>query len=119
VNVECFPGFRARGDFETALSLFDLPEGAPCQEGMLRLKYPRFWKGGESLSAEQSSGGGKSEHRRARCRVTCSCQRKKADFGIHAGEHAVRRLDGKCHREQTADLKFQMRFQVGKGEKVG
>jgi hypothetical protein len=94
-------------------------KGLPCQKAWLRLRCAWFWKGGESLSAEQSSGGGKSEHCRARCRVTCSCQRKKADFGIHAGEHAARRLDGKCHRKQTADLKFQLRFQAGKGEKVG
>src|SRR5215212_2375644 len=64
--------------------------------------FSRFWKGGESLFPEQSGGGGKSELHRARCRVTCSRRRKKADSGIHAGGDAEKRSDGKCHRDDTA-----------------
>ena len=58
-------------------------------------------------------GGGKSEHRRARCRVTCSRRCCIGGFfEIHAGGEAARPADGKCHREHTADfgvsnLKFQ------------
>jgi hypothetical protein len=37
----------------------------------------------------------------------------------HAGGNAARHSDGQCHRKQTARLKSQLRFQTGKGEKVG
>src|SRR5204862_862611 len=40
--------------------------------------------------------GGKSEHHRARCRVTSVLPK------IYSGGHAARRADGKCHRENTA-----------------
>jgi hypothetical protein len=53
-------------------------------------------------------GGGKSELHRARCRVTPILSE------IHAGGDAVRRPDGKCHREYTAGI----RKNSGKGEKV-
>ena len=56
------------------------------------------------------AGGGKSEHHRARCRVTGACGRR-----IHAGGVAARRADGQCHRKQTARLPRK----AGKGEKVG
>src|SRR5215204_5785300 len=76
-----------------------------CSAAGQRLLCRRFWEGGGSLSAR--AGGGKSEHRRARCRVT-------QFFGteIHAGDGTGRFLDGKCHRKQTAVRKR------GKGEKV-
>ncbi len=47
------------------------------------------------------SGGGKSELRRAVCRIT-------------SGTGASRRRDGQCHREDTATA----RKREGKGEKV-
>jgi len=50
------------------------------------------------------AGGGKSEHQRARCRVTRSRRRKEANFEIHAGGDVERRPDGQCHRKQTAPL---------------
>lgn len=40
-------------------------------------------------------GGGKSEHHRARCRVTPLAE-------IHTGDLAARPVHGKCHRKQTA-----------------
>ena len=45
--------------------------GVPSALPLFRneLYFSRFWKGGESLPAQ--AGGGKSEHQRARCRVTC------------------------------------------------
>ncbi len=48
------------------------------------------------------AGGGKSEHHRARCRVTgrrFTPRRVRA----HAGRQAARPPDGECHREQTAN----------------
>ena len=50
------------------------------------------------------AGGGKSEHQRARCRVTRGSRRKAANSEIHAGGDVERRPDGQCHRKQTAPL---------------
>ncbi len=51
--------------------------------------------------------GGKSEHQRARCRVTRACR-----AGIHAGGDAARRPDGQCHRKQTARISQERRVRV-------
>ena len=62
-------------------------------------------------------GGGKSEHQRARCRVTGSF-----GFGIHAGSVAERRADGQCHRKQTARSCLHGRVRVkrrGKSPPLG
>ena len=58
------------------------------------------------------SEGGKSEHRRARRRVT------SVWLEIHAGNAAARLFDGKCHREHTAGLRSGKPGCGGKGEKV-
>ena len=58
------------------------------------------------------AGGGKSEHHRARCRVTRSRRRKEADFRIHAGGDAARRPDGQCHRKYTARISQERRVRV-------
>jgi hypothetical protein len=78
--VESEPGFFSRAP---------LPA---CSTARQRLLCRRFWEGGGSLPAR--AGGGKSEHRRVRCRVT-------PFFGaeIHAGDGTGRFLDGKCHRK--------------------
>jgi hypothetical protein len=55
---------------------------------------------------QMRDGGGKSEHHRARCRVT------PISSEIHAGGYAARRADGKCHREHTADFEFQIIFEI-------
>ena len=49
------------------------------------------------------AGGGKSELRRAVCRIT-------------SGTDASRHLDGQCNREDTA--RFNRKSETGKGEKV-
>ena len=54
----------------------------------------------ENRSRGFGRGGGKSEHQRARCRVT------PVRPEIHAGGDAERRPDGKCHRKQTAPRLF-------------
>ena len=70
-----------------------------------RLRYT--WSAGgwmiAAARAQASSGGGKSELRRAVCRIT-------------SGTAASRRLDGQCNREDTA-LRSRKRPK-GKGEKV-
>gem|GEM_PF-5309283 len=45
--------------------------GHPCWRRRCELWSYRFRKGGESLLAVKAGRGGKSEHHRARCRVTC------------------------------------------------
>ena len=65
-----------------------------CQPPFRVVTSSRFWKGGGSLSSKQFEGGGKSEHHRARCRVTQACS-----VEIHAGGDAARRPDGQCHRK--------------------
>ena len=63
-----------------------------------------FWEGGESLLAQVR--GGKSEHHRARCRIT------PVQPGIHAGGDGVSRPDGECHREYTASVAQAMLVRV-------
>ena len=63
-----------------------------------------FWESGESLLAQVR--GGKSEHHRARCRVT------PVQPEIHAGGDGVSRPDGQCHREYTARDLQELRVRV-------
>ena len=84
VPVEhCCARGRARSAHADRRSLCcALPTRSPAPTGLrffeLRLCFPWFWKGGESLPAR--AGGGKSELHRARCCVTQACS-----AGIHAG----------------------------------
>src|SRR5665811_1164785 len=53
----------------------------------------------ENRSGLAKVRGGKSELRRARCRVTWRAARSHRDT---RGRDAARRTDGQCHRKQTA-----------------
>jgi len=57
----------------------------------------RFWKGGESLLARARRG--KSEHQRARCRVTRACL-----AGIHAGGRSKDFSTDSATENQTAEI---------------
>jgi len=71
-----------------------------------RVSFTWFWKGGESLVTHVRRG--KSEHHRARCRVT------PVQPGIHAGGRLEDLSTDSATEKQTAAV----RKDGGKGEKV-
>ena len=68
-----------------------------CQSCTLRLDWTWFWKGGEPLPAR--AGRGKSEHQRARCRVT-----RAGLAGIHAGGRSNDFSTDSATENQTAEI---------------
>src|SRR5260370_22282277 len=64
------------------------PSGFGLRSACLSVRVPvywrRFWKGGGSLS-RVSRGGGKSEHHRARCRVTRGCRSRFGGQSMTSG----------------------------------
>ena len=76
-----------------------------CQSCLLPLDCPWFWKGGESLPARV--GRGKSEHQRARCRVT-----RARSARIHAGGMSQGVSTESATENQTARASQEARVRV-------
>jgi len=87
---------RATGS--TLQQIGTLPDHSPaCHPGKSRLKYHWFWKGGELLPAR--AGRGKSEHQRARCRVTVAAVHDRRYGYTRADPDVLPGFDGQCHRK--------------------